>query len=254
MESINLDMSRLATLDPLSENFGETVNAILDEYDSDSACSDYGEDNVEEGSEVEDELSASENSDNPESEEENRGNVLMGKNGHRKTFDPPSKLRRTPAKNIIRLPSCKAKAPTHSEKDAWSILVNEDFMQIIVHFTNMEIRNQKKNYDNASYINDTNTDEIIALIGILYKSGTRKDSNLKAHEIWSLTLRCPFYRSVISECRFRFLINCLRFDVRETRNKDDTFSPILAPFKLQKKFVPREYCIVDEQLLGFRGQ
>ena len=72
-------MSRLAKLDPLSENFGETVNAILDGYDSDGSCSDYGEDNVEEESQVEDELNASENSDNSESEEENRGNVIKGK-------------------------------------------------------------------------------------------------------------------------------------------------------------------------------
>ena len=66
----------------------------------------------------------------------------------------------------------------------------------------------------------------------------------------------------LSENRFRFLIQCLRFDNvqdRNTRREIDKLAPIrelqeLVVNNFQKYFSPSEYLTIDEQLLSFRGR
>ncbi|KAK3874622.1 hypothetical protein Pcinc_020442 [Petrolisthes cinctipes] len=65
----------------------------------------------------------------------------------------------------------------------------------------------------------------------------------------------------MSEDRFSFLISCLRFDdkdTREERRQTDRFAPIrkicyIFIEKFGKMYFPKETLTVDEQLLEFRG-
>lgn len=110
-----------------------------------------------------------------------------------------------------------------------------------------------------TYYHETDADEIRAFIGILYYSGLWKQSNTNAVDLWSSESGISFYRCIMPLKRFQFLLNNLRFDCRETRNKEDRFAPIREIFEIfmencQRYYRPHQYCTVDEQMLDFRGR
>ncbi|CAH2015937.1 unnamed protein product [Acanthoscelides obtectus] len=52
--------------------------------------------------------------------------------------------------------------------------------------TNMEIERQRGKYvANCGFVNETDVEEILALIGLLYMTGCRKDNHLTTAEMWS---------------------------------------------------------------------
>ncbi|KAF0708920.1 piggyBac transposable element-derived protein 4-like, partial [Aphis craccivora] len=69
------------------------------------------------------------------------------------------------------------------------------------------------------------------------------------------------YRSTMSLAMFNFIINCLRFDLKNTRDERKTitkFAPISETWEIlmkncQKWYKPGLYLTIDEQLVGFRG-
>lgn len=66
----------------------------------------------------------------------------------------------------------------------------------------------------------------------------------------------------MSEKRFYFLLQCLRFDDirdRQQRKEIDKMAPIRELFEhmvqsFKSFFTPSEYCTLDEQLVAFRGK
>lgn len=72
----------------------------------------------------------------------------------------------------------------------------------------------------------------------------------------------PIFRATMCEARFRYLINCLRFDNKETRpfrKQTDRLAAFREVFerslkKMQQLYVPSEYTTIDEQLVSFRGR
>lgn len=103
--------------------------------------------------------------------------------------------------------------------------------------------------------------EIRALLGILISSGCQRDNHLSTREMFSPQTGSPLYRAAMSEEPFTFLVSCLRFDDKETREQrrlTDRFAAIRKIWdifidKCRKMYTPHEHLTVDEQLLGFRG-
>ncbi|XP_035210463.1 uncharacterized protein LOC118184844 [Stegodyphus dumicola] len=70
------------------------------------------------------------------------------------------------------------------------------------------------------------------------------------------------YRATFSERRFSFLLDCLRFDekdTREERKKTDKLAAIRQIWEIliencKKYYKPSSYTTIDEQLIGFRGR
>ena len=79
--------------------------------------------------------------------------------------------------------------------------------------------------------------------------------------MWSTVTGCPLYRAAMSKCRFEFLIACMRFDNPDTyaeRQQQDKFANMRELWdsfisNCGRLYVPHVNLIVDEQLLGFRG-
>jgi hypothetical protein len=71
-----------------------------------------------------------------------------------------------------------------------------------------------------------------------------------------------YFRATLSQARFEFLTNCLRFGdrpSREERRKSDRLAPIRDIFdhvvkKSSELYSPSDCCTLDEMLLGFRGR
>lgn len=70
------------------------------------------------------------------------------------------------------------------------------------------------------------------------------------------------YKATMSERRFKFLINCLRFDdkaTRDVRKQTDKLAPIRHIWQIflencRTLYKPGTYLAIDEQLVGFRGR
>ena len=111
-------------------------------------------------------------------------------------------------------------------------------------------------------VSHTCIEEIKALLGLLIFSGCRKDNHLHTQEMFNSLTGQPLYRAGMSERRFSFLIRCLRFDDRSTRDARrqlDRLAPIRSYWdsfikNCTNSFNPGANLTVDEQLLAFRGR
>lgn len=184
---------------------------------------------------------------------------FRGKNGYSWSAEPPSRTR-TPQRNIVfRLPGPKNDARNITTiLDSWKLFFSDEIIISIVVYTNQEIGRQRQKYSkDCRYVNDTDSIEIMALFGLLYIAGQKKDNHQNSKEMWS-KFGPEIYRCIMSETRFRFLISCIRFDDKRIRDPQDKFAPIRTIWErfisnCTKNYTPHSYCTIDEQLLGFRG-
>lgn len=147
---------------------------------------------------------------------------LKGKNGHRWTTVAPKVIGRTPRRNIIHImpgPKDLAKIAL-TIHDAFSLFITDSVIDTIVKHTNVEISVRSTMYkDSKATISETCSSEIKALIGLLYFSAAMKNNHLPTSELFDEKLCGVNYKAVMSEARLKFLINCLRFDDKSTRDE-----------------------------------
>ena len=88
---------------------------------------------------------------------------------------------------------------------------------------------QKGKYSQSFRTKDTDVFEMKALIGLLMLAGTYHDSRLHLVDIWKANVTgIEVFRLTMSLDRFPFLLCCLRFDdkaTREERKKDGLACP-----------------------------
>ena len=135
--------------------------------------------------------------------------------------------------------------------------------EIVVH-TNDKIVTLRSKYKRQSdpTFKDIALLEFRAFLSILIMAGARKDNHLTTEEMFSRSQGCPFYRSVMSESRFSFILRALRFDswaTREERQRTDRFAAIRSIWtkviaSCVENYEPSGHLTVDEQLLAFRGR
>ena len=206
-----------------------------------------------------------EDSEDSEKDSDLRRKVIYGKNGF-KWYKTPffSKNTRTVQKNIVlRLPGPKAHASnTPEEILAWKLFFSDSMIDSITQYTNQEISKQCTKYKTQSFTTATSKEEVLALFGLLYFSGVLKTSYLSTSDLWSKQIGMPIFRATMSQKRFEFLINCLRFDdktTRDERKRDDKFAAIRSLWNefienCESNYTPGAYVTIDEQLLSFRGR
>lgn len=159
-----------------------------------------------------DTLSAESDEDDEAADQvELRKKVKYGKNGY-KWYTSPffTKNTRTVQKNIVlRLPGPKLCASSTPDAiAAWNLFFTEPMINCITEHTNQEIVRQALKYNSRpSFISDTNKDEILALLGLLYMSGVLKTSALSTSDLWSRQFGIPIFRATMSQKRFEFLVN-----------------------------------------------
>ena len=78
-------------------------------------------------------------------------------------------------------------------------------------------------------------------------------------ERWDISRNRPLYRATMSLQRFKHLLQFIRFDNRERRDRSDRLSPVRFVFEsfvkqLSRHFVPGDDFTVDEQLVPFRAR
>nr|BDT63058.1 MAG: piggyBac transposable element-like protein [Trachysalambria curvirostris nimavirus] len=191
-------------------------------------------------------------------------NTLVAKSG-RVWHSTPRTRRNAPAPSYPSLTPGPTEAIDEAERPSDFFLHffdNEMIGQIALH-TNETIDEIKPKYK----VQNAHTDhvtllELRAVIGLLLFTGAKKDNHVGTHELWSLAYGSSLYRCVMSEQRFLFILRCLRFDdkrTREERKKKDNFAAIRGLWEkfighCIKNYEPGENVTIDEQLLAFRGR
>lgn len=191
---------------------------------------------------------------------------IRAKNGHVWNTQAQPNNTRTPMRNLV----FSRREVVGNARN--SILPLSCFMEIfdehmfntVVIYTNEEIERVRNNYNDPTIntIQPTNLDEMKAFVGLLVNSAWSKDNHLAAREMFDSEWSGSRYKCVMTCDRFQFLVLCLRFDDKATRNerkRTDPFAPIRDVWEAfilncRTKYKPGSYVTIDEQLLAFRGK
>ncbi|GFN87506.1 PiggyBac transposable element-derived protein 4 [Plakobranchus ocellatus] len=166
---------------------------------------------------------------------------------------------RTPSKNILKISKNKTPVTNHVTlpNDAFHLFVDDNMIQKIVHYTNIEGKREK-----GKEWQDTDSTEIQSFIGCLLHTGALHQNDLSLEMLFSPVDGNSLVRAAFGLRRFSSLLNHLRFDdkaTRSARRARDVFAPIrelwdLFHTNLGKHYVAGQNITVDEQLVPFRGR
>jgi hypothetical protein len=136
-------------------------------------------------------------------------------------------------------------------------------LEIVVKNLNKYIDIVSVNYsDHDKYKVKRTTSERKACIGLLYMAGVFKSSRQNMDDLWANDeTDMEIFRPTLILQRFRFLLQCLRFDYRTTsaaRSEVGKLSPIRQFFehfftKRNSHYSVGELVTIDEKLEKFRG-
>ncbi|XP_042856157.1 uncharacterized protein LOC122242824 [Penaeus japonicus] len=194
--------------------------------------------------------------------------VMDGTEKTKKTWwkkDAPSMPGRTRSCNVIKFtqgpkgPALNANSP----EELWGVFITPDIIRVLVEHTNSMIAVRRDKYAQSCRTHDTDDVEMKALIGLLMLAGTYHTSRLNLEDMWKNDgTGIEVFRMTMSLNRFRFLLCCLRFDdkaTREERKKVDKLAPIRHIFEMfvencKKNYTPSEYVTIDAMVVAFRGK
>lgn len=146
---------------------------------------------------------------------------LVGKNGHRWSAVPKS-ASRTPQRNILHIFPGPV---TNFQNDLlanefFKLFITDSMIDKIVLHTNAMIRIKSGKYKTKSATISTSSPiEIRALLGLLVLSAYLKSNHLSSKELFDDKICGAVYKAVMSRERFKFLLDCLRFDNKDTRDE-----------------------------------
>lgn len=173
---------------------------------------------------------------------------------------------KTLAKNVVHI----RPGPNATGRDAFSptecfqLFFSENMLQNIITHTNEEISRKRALYKSPldGSLKDLCDQELRALFGILILAGSLKDNHLSTKTMFDSSFSGDKYRATMSERRFSFLIDCLRFDDKLTRELRKAENKLAAISELWEMLIENcklhykasSYVTIDEQLVGFRGK
>ena len=147
--------------------------------------------------------------------------------------------------------------------ELFKLFFDDEIVNIIVKWTNVRMNKERTTIGKLTKTHaPTERLEIFALLGILVITAKLDDALISTKDMWSAETGCALYQLAMSEARFIWLIRCLRFDDRATRDirlKDDKFAAVREIWDLfiarcGQHYEPHDNLTVDEQLLAFRGR
>ncbi|CAH2005995.1 unnamed protein product [Acanthoscelides obtectus] len=153
---------------------------------------------------------------------------------------PMSKSSKSKIKNIIKiLPGPKQCArDITDETSAFSKIFDDEMIEHIIHCTNLEISRVRENYDRERDAKDVTKTEMLAFIGLLFLSGSKKQNHTHFLELWTKDgTGSEIFRACMSYQRFLFLLANIRFDDKTTRHERKKIDKLAAVRYVLDKFV-----------------
>lgn len=144
------------------------------------------------------------------------------------------------------------------------LFMSTRMINLIVHHTNSKIEVVRQRYTEQRFVDKTSNEEIAALIGILLYAGVTRNCLLPIEDVFNQLHGQPLFRCTMTEMRFKFLINCIRFDDWKLRlpgqpRSPDKFTPIREIWELflegcRENYLPSNEITIDETMLRFFGR
>lgn len=261
----------------MTETFAEPDYEFEDNAsDSEADINEVLEENYTMGNSSEDENSSEYDNDEEEEEEDDvkdendenfepkktrsQSSYLRTKHGYIWSKKPPQlKVTNLNKQNYESSPIGSA-LEVRSPIEAWSLLLSDEILKIMVKHTNEEISRHRGSSDtkDLSYHKQIDLLEMKAYIGLLYYTSLFNINNIL--DLWSIH-GLPLFRATMSRRRYEYLSMCIRFDdknTREERRQTDKFTNIRDVWELflnncNAYYEPSSDCIIKEELLKFRG-
>ena len=192
---------------------------------------------------------------------------LRSKSGHKWSLFAPKQPGTRQSRTIYE-PATKGDAVNATTPvEAWNVLFTDNILGIIVSHTNDQINREIDELKekgvtlNFSVHKIIDVVEVRAILGLLYYAGVHKISKSKTINWWGIH-SMPLFKATMHRNRFTFILNCLRFDDKSTRNErkaTDRFTHIREIWDLFIENCMNNYeagsnVIIDEKLLSFRGR
>lgn len=191
---------------------------------------------------------------------------MLGKNNFKWKTNETLVTGKHPRRNIIHVqPGPSGNARSCSEPiDCYKLFFTDEIINKLLVHTNEEIFRKRQNYalKHKATISDVTLAELNALLGLIILAAAFKNNHLSAGLLFDSTFSGNRYVATMSRDRFNFLISCLRFDCKDTREerKSETkLAPISEIWDIftkncRENYKPSAYVAIDEQLVAFRGR
>ncbi|KAJ8945554.1 hypothetical protein NQ318_020400 [Aromia moschata] len=253
----------------LLQHLMETVDTDEEYLDADSDLDE--EPNLEQGEEgqlnhEQDDSPSRESSEEDIATASRNSLTFVGKDKQTrwKKISPMPRTTKTRSENIVKVLPGPSRLTKNfkSPLEIWKFFFCDEIINIIVVYTNKMIETVQASFSRDRDANFTDSEEIYALLGLLYLAGKYRASHLNLDDLWKADgSGIEIFRLVMSLRRFRFLMRVIRFDDKTTRQdrvKIDKLAPIREIFdlfieKCRQGYHHSEYVTIDEMLLGFRG-
>ena len=151
-----------------------------------------------------------------------------------------------------------------SPRKFFELFMSRAAIETILLHTNTKILSIQESYPGQNFTYTTTAEEIYALMGVLLFAGVTKNSLLPIEDLFSEMYAPPLFRATMTAARFKFLINCLRFDKWELRRAgkprpEDNFVHVRELWNTvlqacHENYVPSTQLCVDETMLRFYGR
>lgn len=189
----------------------------------------------------------------------------LGKDGTRWNKISPTLTRMRPHNIMVKLPGVVGRTATNAktEVECWNLFFSQNILSLIVEYTNQYIETVKAKFQRARDCLPTDIIELRAFLGLLYLAGVFRGGHRHLADFWVTNgLGIDVFRMAMSEKRFRFLVRCLRFDNKQTRELRRTTDKLAAVRDLFSAFIANcklhyhlgQNVTIDEMLPGFRGR
>ena len=166
---------------------------------------------------------------------------------------------------LTKLPGVVGETARNSKTkiQCWSLFFSDEIINKIVLFTNQYIDTIKEKFQRDRDCRPTDYTEMKAALGLLYLAGVFRGGHRNLKDFWATDgLGVDIFRMTTSLRRFSFLLRCLRFDDRTTRDERhavDKLAPIREFFMCFLQNCRTHYHLgqnvtIDEMLPAFRGR
>lgn len=259
------DLTRLLNEDPV---FMKELDAIRSDCDDDDDSDEETEVITYNEHDSESEQEYESDSEEIVDRSHSMKNYYIGKDNQCKwSKSVIKKTSKVGSKNIIKTfpgPKGSARGVT-SEIAAFSKIISIEMMDNIVKCTNsyIELKKESVMYKRDRDAKVTSRSEVMALLGLLYLLGVKKTNHTNVKELWSNDgSGIEMTRAVMSYNRFLFLLRCIRFDEKSTRQERRVHDKLAAIRAILDEFVTNckstynlsEFVTIDEKLQAFRGR
>ncbi|XP_036332598.1 uncharacterized protein LOC118743942, partial [Rhagoletis pomonella] len=245
---------------PRSEDFKEDVEIGVDPLFSNMETFDP---NSFAGAYKDTEITKTDESDEDEDNATNRQGKrtrlpeeLLGRNGFMWSTSKASAIDNFDS--ALQLLQPKGKGPAHTINnilEMWSLLVDEQIVSQIVHYTNVHIKLRKTKLPHQRLIDAV---ELRAWLGLNYLCGIFRNAthNGPLDELWSLELGNAIFRATMSLKRFKFISESLRFgdNVKPVKKPEsDAILDIWSKFLVNCRsyYAPSGNCSAAEVVMNF---